>query len=298
MKPPHNVFAGAYIDRAAELRIDPRWLAAALEQRQTRFVLVRGGACAAAPEDQRLLFGRRDDIDWCVEPSTALFLGLNEGSPVFALPVDDPDLALPDGFEFVDLRVLGGWLPAAEANLAAHAVGLARWRSVQRYCTRCGSPTQLEAAGYASRCTNPDCRHRTFPRVDPAVIVLVERDEVCLLGRQPNWPDGLYSTVAGFVEPGESLEDAVVREVFEETNIQVSEVTYQSSQPWPFPSSLMLGFHARATSDDIRLNDGELEDVRWFSRDDITAKRVKIPPRQSIARQLIDSWIARPVRAA
>ncbi|MEO0579310.1 MAG: NAD(+) diphosphatase [Pseudomonadota bacterium] len=289
MKPSHNVFAGAYIDRATEFRTDPRWQASALRQAHTRFLVVRGGECAAWTDERRLVLLPTEDLD--TDGAPTLFLGLNDGAPVFAVAVDEDHTALPSDAEFVDLRTLGGWLPPAEANLAAHAVGLTRWRHTQRFCPRCGTATELEAAGYASRCTNPACGHRTFPRVDPAIIVLVDRGDECLLGRQPNWPEGMYLTIAGFVEPGESLEDAVAREVFEETNVQVDRVLYHSSQPWPFPSSLMLGFRARATSDDIRRNDGELEDVRWFKRADITERRCRIPPRQSIARQLIDSWV-------
>jgi NAD+ diphosphatase len=134
-------------------------------------------------------------------------------------------------------------------------------------------------------------RRQTFPRVDPAIIVLVAHGDRCLLGRQASWPEARYSTIAGFVEPGESLEDAVRREVYEETNIRVGEVTYHSSQPWPFPSSLMLGFTAEATSTDIELNDGELEDARWFTRDDLRSGFPKLQFRISISRKLVDHWL-------
>jgi NAD+ diphosphatase len=142
---------------------------------------------------------------------------------------------------------------------------------------------------------NVECNREIFPRVDPAIIVLVSDGERCLLGRQSNWPDGRYSTIAGFVEPGESLEDAVRREVFEETNIRVAAVRYHSSQPWPFPSSLMLGFVAEAdtnTDQQIQLNDGELEDARWFTRKELRSGFPKLPFRISIARRLVDGWLA------
>jgi NAD+ diphosphatase len=143
-------------------------------------------------------------------------------------------------------------------------------------------------------CTNPDCGQLHFPRTNPAIIVLVALRERCLLGRQATWPEGLYATIAGFVEPGESLEEAVVREVREETGIEVREVTYHSSQPWPFPSSIMLGFTAQAGSDHIQLNDGELEDARWFSREEI-ARGVeegwlRLPSSVSISYRLIEDW--------
>ena len=138
---------------------------------------------------------------------------------------------------------------------------------------------------------NEECRREIFPRVDPAIIVLVSHGDRCLLGRQPSWPEGRYSTIAGFVEPGESLEDAVRREVYEETNIHVETIRYHSSQPWPFPSSLMLGFMAESSSTDIELNDGELEDARWFTRKELRSGFPKLPFRISIARRLVDHWL-------
>ncbi|MCH8136144.1 MAG: NAD(+) diphosphatase, partial [Proteobacteria bacterium] len=143
-------------------------------------------------------------------------------------------------------------------------------------------------------CANQDCGREIFPRVDPAIIVMVSDGERCLLGRQKNWPDGRYSTIAGFVEPGESLEDAVRREVYEETNVHTNDVAYHSSQPWPFPSSLMLGFVATATSTDIVLNDSELEDAQWFTRKELRSGFPKLPLRISIARRLVDHWIDYP----
>ena len=146
---------------------------------------------------------------------------------------------------------------------------------------------------------NADCDREIFPRVDPAIIVLITDGERCLLGRQAGWPEGRYSTIAGFVEPGESLEDAVRREVFEETNIRVRGVCYDSSQPWPFPSSLMLGFVAEAEAEadspvvqEIRLNDGELEDAAWFTRKELRSGLLKLPSRISIARRLVDGWLS------
>ena len=139
-------------------------------------------------------------------------------------------------------------------------------------------------------CSDESCAQRCFPRIDPAVIVLVHRGDQCLLGRQASWSEGRFSTIAGFVEPGETLEEAVIREVREETNVVVADAAYMASQPWPFPSALMLGFHAGAQSSDIRLNDGELIEARWLSRADIIAGRVLLPPPISIAFRLIESW--------
>jgi NAD+ diphosphatase len=155
----------------------------------------------------------------------------------------------------------------------------------------CGSPTVPTHAGHCLHCSNPSCAQDFFPRIDPAIIVLVSDGERALLGRQASWPARRYSTVAGFVEPGESLEDAVAREVLEETGVVVSNVRYHSSQPWPFPSSLMLGFFASAAPSSAVLVGGELEDARWFTREQVTSGEALAPPTQSISWRLIESWL-------
>ena len=164
----------------------------------------------------------------------------------------------------------------------------------KRFCGNCGSQTAIREGGYMRVCTNDDCGQRHFPRMDPAIIVLVTCGERCLLGRKPVWPEGMYSTIAGFVEPGESIEDAVVREVREETGVEVAEMCYRSSQPWPFPTSLMLGFRARAKSEAIRVEQDELEDARWFTRAEmqeaLDQDRLRLPPAISISRRLIEDW--------
>jgi NAD+ diphosphatase len=164
------------------------------------------------------------------------------------------------------------------------------WRERNRYCGRCGSLTMPIQGGHVLECTDPTCVTQLFPRIDPAVIVLITDGERTLLGRQAAWPAGRYSTIAGFVEPGESLEDAVVREVREETGIEVASVDYHSSQPWPFPSSLMLGFTAFAATTAIDLADQELEDARWLTREQIAAGEVALPIIHSISFRLIEDW--------
>jgi len=288
----HNVFAGAFVDRSGERRKDPDWLAEALANNATRFVPVWGDRCLVGGDPPGAVLLTREQLGDFVTADNVIFLGLFRNQPAFAVPLArelDPPFA--ELGEFKDLRFLGTVLPPDEANLAAHARALVLWHEATLYCGKCGSASQPEAGGNTRRCCNPDCHKEIFPRTDPAIIVLVAQGDRCLLGRQENWPEGRYSTIAGFVEPGESLEDAVRREVYEETNIRVGAVSYHSSQPWPFPSALMLGFVAEASSDEIVLNDGELEDARWFTRKQLQSDEVGLPFRISIARRLVDHWI-------
>lgn len=291
----HNVFAGAFVDRSGEMRKDADWLKEALSNEETRFVPVWGDHCLVGGEPLHLMLLERHQIESFLDEHNQIFLGLFRGKPAFAVSIAaDGTPPYPELGEFQDLRYLGTVLPADEANLAAHARGLVLWHSSQLFCGRCGSSARPDAGGNSRRCVNTDCGREIFPRVDPAIIVLVADGDRCLLGRQTGWPEGLYSTIAGFVEPGESLEDAVRREVYEETNVRVSTVSYHSSQPWPFPSSLMLGFVAKADTavdQEIRMNDGELEDARWFTRKELRSGFPKLPFSISIARRLVESWL-------
>jgi len=288
----HNVFAGAFVDRSGHRREDPDWLATTIVSTEARFVPVWRDQCLATGEPPHITLLRPPDVDRFLDPQDSIFLGMFHEKPAFALPVDkDTDTPFSEFGEFHDLRYLGSVLPADEANLAAHATALITWHRLQRFCGLCGSLSRAESGGNTRICTSEQCATRIFPRVDPAIIVLVSDGDKCLLGRQPTWPEGRYSTIAGFVEPGESLEDAVRREVSEETNISIGEVHYHSSQPWPFPSSLMLGFTAHAESSDIRLNDGELEDAKWFTRKELRSGYPKLPYRLSIARRLVEDWL-------
>ena len=287
-----NVFAGAFVDRSGERRKDPDWLAEALSDDETRFVPVWGDRCLVGGEPPGAVLLTHAEIAEFVRDDNIIFLGLFRNHPAFAVSIDrSVEAPFADRGEFKDLRFLGTVLPADEANLVAHARALAVWHGTTLFCPRCGSASQPEAGGNTRRCCNPECARELFPRTDPAIIVLVAKGDRCVLGRQASWPEGRYSTVAGFVEPGESVEDAVRREVYEETNIRVGAVHYHSSQPWPFPSALMLGFVAEATSEEISLNDGELEDARWFTRDELKSGEVGLPFRISIARRLVDHFI-------
>ena len=191
---------------------------------------------------------------------------------------------------FGGLRDFVSLVPERDAGLLAYARAMVNWHRHHHYCGVCGSAYRMEDGGFVLACTSATCGHRSFPRLDPAIIVLVHRDQHCLLGRQPSWPADRFSTIAGFVEPGESLEDAVRREVFEETNIRTADCRYLASQPWPFPAALMIGFHAMACSDDIHLNDAELAEARWFAREELAGDSIVLPPRASVAYRLIEAW--------
>ena len=230
----------------------------------------------------------------------AVLLGNAGGQTCFAVELDIGEreaLALaPAGTRFADLRRESSLLPPAEAALLAYARAMLYWHRRHRFCGECGAATRSEESGHLRVCGNADCGARHCPRTDPAIIVLAcdEPGERCLLGRQREWVPGMYSCLAGFVEPGESLEHAVLREVSEETGIEISRVRYRSSQPWPFPSSLMLGFRAVAASEAIQRGDDELEDARWFTRESLTAGyrdgSIRTPNPISIAYRLIEEW--------
>jgi len=287
-----NVFAGAFVDRSGERRKDPDWITAAVGSDDSRFVPIWGEQCLVGGEPLSALLLTRRQVARAIDDHDPIFLGVFRNQPTFAIAFDAAATApFAKVGEFHELRFLGTVLPPDEANLVAHARALVLWHASQVFCGTCGSAARPGAAGNSRVCVNEACQREIFPRVDPAIIVLVSDGERCLLGRQSKWPEGRYSTIAGFVEPGESLEDAVRREVYEETNVRVGAVHYHSSQPWPFPSSLMLGFMAEATSAQILLNDGELEDARWFTRAELRSDESKLPFRISIARRLIEHWI-------
>ncbi len=288
-----NIFAGPYLDRAAHRRQDPAWFETALADPRSRAVPVWQSRNLVTEGDvaQAVLL----DLS-AVPPETAtsdglILLGRFGDRDCFAYEIEaiePPRLAAGAGFE--DLRLLVSHLPAEEAGLLAYARAMITWRQRHRFCGTCGGQTIASRAGHTMVCSNASCRIEQFPRIDPAIIVLVSDGERALLGRQAAWAPGRYSTIAGFVEPGESLEDAVVREVLEETGVLTDGIVYHSSQPWPFPASLMLGFTANAASTEVRSRDEELEDARWFTRSELAGGLVVLPPRQSISFSLIEHW--------
>jgi NAD+ diphosphatase len=275
-------FTGAELDRAARRRQDPAWLATRRADPEARsLVLSEAGLWV---DDGHLLLVAPD--------ADAVFLGLNGRSAIFAADATgaEPERGRPAG-----LREAATDLPAAEAALGAYAASLVSWHRRHRFCANCGAPSEPRDGGHQRDC--PSCGASHFPRTDPVVIVRVaDGGDRLLLGRQARWPSGRFSVLAGFVEPGETLEEAVRREVLEESGIAVDEVAYVASQPWPFPSSLMIGFSARATAGHPEPRDEELSEVRWFERDEVEAAAagttaVELSPRYSISRRLIDEWL-------
>jgi NAD+ diphosphatase len=288
-----HVFAGPYLDRSAYLRDDREGLVAALADARSRVIPVwntRNLVVAGDPPRAALL--ELSSLPQALHNADQLILLGQSGNALYFACALDGDVApqLMDGATFEDLRTAAPALPADDAGLLGYARAMVTWRQRHRYCGNCGAPTRALRGGHVVLCTNSTCALEQFPRIDPAIIVLISDGERALLGRQASWPAGRYSTIAGFVEIGESLEDAVVREVLEETGVPVDEIRYHSSQPWPFPASLMLGFTAHALSADVHRKDKELEDVRWFSRQDIVARNFLLPTGLSISYRLIEHW--------
>lgn len=297
-----NVYSSSPLDRIGLRREDADWIEQRLNDPDSLFVpvwrnrnLVRGlensqpEAVYISGEAAQAL--RMQGGPWA-------FLGLLDETAVFAVDIssaDDPVPLLPEELgKFVDLRSVGWGVPKPEASVLAHARGLLHWRARHRFCGVCGGVCDVRSAGHVMQCTACEAQH--FPRTDPAVIMLVHRGDRALLGHSQRFPRAnMYSTLAGFVEPGESLEEAVRREVLEESAIQVGEVRYHSSQPWPFPGNIMLGFYAEALSEEITVDPEELIDARWFTRQEMRncdAHGFALPRADSIARRLIEDWLA------
>jgi len=294
-----NFYVTANLDRVALRRRNSEWLAARLAEPRTRLLPVWRGQNlvreASAPAAAVLELAEAQAL---LESSVEVaLLGLVDDIAHFA--VDLSHLEEPPQFpgaHFTDLRSVGAIMAREEGGLLAYARGLMHWHQRHRYCGVCGSPTLSREAGHMRRCTNAACGAEHHPRTDPAVIMRVEHGGRILLGRQKQWPPGMHSVLAGFVEPGESLEDAVRREVFEEVALRLAEVRYHSSQPWPFPASIMLGFTAVAGNDAFEVDKEELERARWFTREELLAspedESFRLPRRDSIARRLVEDWIA------
>ncbi|MGH1562123.1 NAD(+) diphosphatase [Mumia sp. DW29H23] len=279
-------FADGAYNRHSERRVDDAFMDGLWSDPKTEVLLVGGEHVSA--DDDGLVWRAPADVP----EGDRLYLGTVDGVEHAAVMLDrvpPPARAL---------RTFAQDLATAQARLAVHAVGVAQWHRMHPRCARCGAPTDVREGGHVRRC--PECGATHFPRTDPAVIMLItDADDRALLARRPDWPEGRFSTLAGFVEPGESLEDAVRRETLEETDVEVGEVSYAASQPWPFPSSLMLGFFGTARTTDITVDGTETAAARWFSREDVRRLTLSgdlvLPGAVSISRWLIERWYGAPL---
>jgi NAD+ diphosphatase len=296
-RPTLPPFTGMALDRVSTERKDPEWVRRELADPAAQAVTATHEGVAMADEGEPLLLRSKLPSEGREE---LILLGLDDGAPLFAVDLEAlpraEQLEMVEGADIMPLREAGLVLPPAEAGLAAYVVALLNWHRRHRFCANCGAQTSVDEAGYSRHC--PRCGAQHFPRTDPCVIMTVEHDGRLLLGRRAGWPKGRLSVLAGFVSPGEAAEEAVIREVVEESEIVARDPVFVASQPWPFPASLMLGFHAVSDGGEPRARDGELEEVRWVDRDTVgralagADAEFRLPPGVSIARFLIERWTA------
>ncbi len=312
-----NPYSGGPLDRAAEIRDDETRLNAHLDSGTAIFLpvwqlrnYVRGDSLVSGTPEMIGISAEK----WREEAETDgaqknehIFLGLRDDIAYFT--TDISHLGAPDSHpalkstygpagQFEDLRQIGPMMASEDATLLAYARGIVYWHSRHRYCGECGATTQVKSGGHRRVCTNETCAAEQFPRTDPAVIMLVHDGDRIIMARSPRFLPAMHSVLAGFLEPGESLEDTVAREVREEVGVEVTDIEYQSSQPWPFPASLMVGFRARALTFDLNPDPAELESAGWYTRAQLLASPEDdtfcLPRKDSIARRLIENWLKEP----
>ncbi|WP_169567275.1 NAD(+) diphosphatase [Sneathiella limimaris] len=299
------VFTGNRFDRAAQFRNDPVWLEQKMADPSTRFlpmhrlkalIELAGDPCI----DWRGLADVQEFID---QGATLVFLGIADFAAHFAVDVSaiENPKAVPnsDWGKFIDVRSVSSQLRPGEAGALAQARSMLAWHENHQFCSVCGCKTAVNELGYSRKCVDEACNASHFPRTDPVVIMMVTRGDYCLLGTGHHFPKQQYSALAGFVEPGETIEQGVRREVFEETGVKCGDVRYHSSQPWPYPSSLMIGCFAEALTEEITLDEVELADAQWFSKEDVrlmlarsgTTETPRMSPPMAIAHQLAKAWV-------
>lgn len=287
-------FAGDVLDYAENDR-EPEHLQALMGKTSARAILLFKGRIGIGDGGRPLRVHPSDLIGHDLMTPGPIYLGLEGDRPIFAFSIAKPEEFLPEE-NFVSLRGIGGNLGPADLALAGRAKSLFAWHHVEKHCVSCGAKTVARDGGIKQKCTG--CGTESFPRVSPVAIMLVTDGDRVLLGRGPGWPDGFMSALAGFISAGESLEDAAKREVMEEAGIKTKNARYVFSQPWPFPAQLMMGLILEAVTTDITIDPKELEEARWFTRDDVLAVLEKrgdaflCPPRQTIAHQLLRHWLA------
>jgi NAD+ diphosphatase len=297
-----NTFAGNPLDRASERRKDETWLAEQLASPDSLgLALWNGKPLVEKSADggvQIAYLPVKMVAELAEGRERLLFMGLWKGTAIFALdmegsadPVDGPMQGLG---RFEDMRGVALRLPATETAIAGTAKGMFEWRRKHRHCSVCGQPTETAEGGWKRQC--PSCKAEHFPRTDPVVIMLAVHGDRCMLGRQEMWPKGMFSALAGFLEPGETIEEACARELYEEAGLKTLSVAYHSTQPWPFPNSLMIGLIAQVEDDNAAPDQTELSEVRWFTkaeaRDVLAGKGdgVAAPGGMAIAHQLLKAW--------
>jgi len=295
-----NSFSTNFLDRASSKRSDDMWINDQFNNGSARIIPVSHSKilCTSIQNPRAIYLTKNDFNDVSNARDLSIFLGISDKKTYFAIDIESIKLVSilkgKNSGKFQDFRQVIPLLNFRDSALLAIARFMINWQSRNRYCGKCGTPTESAEAGNLRICENTNCGQSHFPSMDPAIIVIVSFEEYCLLGRQKIWPKGMYSTIAGFVEPGESIEDAVIREVEEETGVIVERLEYQHSQPWLFPSSLMLGFAATAKGNEIKIDKNELEDARWFSRkeikDNLKKGLLRIPGKETIAYHLIKEW--------
>jgi len=327
MSTPH-VFAGSPLDRVSQHRKNETWMAERRANPQTRYLPFHDLRGLIAPGPQPLLgwLAPSQVKLYTLQRAPEILLGLRDGVAHFAIDVSDPEAApsaratmgqpttrpgqlsgpapkadapFRDEGKFLDVRGVAPQLPAGEAAILAQGRALLDWHARHQFCSVCGTRSAAHDAGYMRQCTNAACKAQHFPRTDPVVIMLAHRGEHCLLGRQARFLPGVYSALAGFVEPGEAIEEAVRREVQEEAGVKVGRVRYHSTQPWPYPSSLMIGCLAEAESEEIKPDEDELEEARWFTRDEArqmlanwrSSEGLRVPAPMAIAHHITKAWV-------
>lgn len=297
MRSFENTFGRPATDRRTIERSNDEWIGTQRASTTARFIVNIGTRSLINSRPALVKLGSEQlPEDW--RRWQSVFLGVLDDAPLFAIRAPHATEERFQQFgEFSELRPMALLLPEADAAITAHMLAVFHWHELNQYCGACGHAMRSTGGGHARRCDDTACSvTEIYPRIDPAVIVLVTHADRCLLGRQHAWPAGRYSCLAGFAEAGETLEEVVRREVFEESGVRVDDIEYHSSQPWPFPQSLMLGFRARAVSAEITLHDDELEDARWFTRqeirDGIADGTLKASARLSIAWRLLRDWYA------
>ena len=294
-----KTFSTKSIDRSSLLRSDKGWIIDTFQDENSRIIPVHTSnvLCDKSKQPKAVYLTPRNLVKPLNSVNSMIFLGVYDGIPYFAADIHSnesaADLSRQKNAVFQDLKSVMSLLDDRDSELLTLARFMTFWHSRNQFCGKCGHKTARSEAGHVRICKNEACREHYFPSMDPAIIVLVSAGERCLLGRKKEWRKGMYSTLAGFVEPGETIEEAVAREICEEAGIAVDEIKYQQSQSWLFPSSLMLGFTARAKEEELIIDKNELEDACWFTRDEIKANPRILPYKVSIAYKLMMEWLSK-----